>query len=335
MTCLHGVMWRCTATYSRLVGARDADYAKMPERAFFTCSLLLVLLFTEGCRDKTPDRTGAAKPVLPATASSPSARNTHWDTTAGPLMLVSLGDDADSAQIVSPEVTDSLTTISDSIITAASGVTFDLFGRSGKIASWAVSPPTSASNDGRNCTTWPAVYLNKGYQGWKVGFVSGRVTAVPLDSIEGLSGADSAALAASLARTAATLPISSDPTFRRLPFRVRFAYRAHLDSSDLVIADIVRALNEEANPRIEHLFFIAERPNATPGEYDVRYYNRTAGAEETMQATEVLAAVNILASKRIAFVVNVESEEGSRLELLEATESGVWRPSWVGAETGC
>jgi hypothetical protein len=193
----------------------------------------------------------------------------------------------------------------------------------------------TASDTGRNCTAWPIAKLDRGQAGWRVAFIAGRVKAISLDSIEGLASTDSAALAASLAKSAATLPTSSDPIFRQLPFRVRFAYRAHLDSTEIVIADVVRALNEEANPRIEDLFLIGDRPVGSLGGYVVRYYNRTAGPEETMQATEVLAAVKIVSSKRVSIVASVESEEGSRLQLLEPTELGVWHPAWISAYTRC
>jgi len=173
------------------------------------------------------------------------------------------------------------------------------------------------------------------HPGWRVGFVRGNVKAISLDSIESLPSTDSAMLAASLAQSAATLPVSSDPTFRRLPFRVQSAYTFRLDSVEVVIADIVRTLNEEANPRIEHLLLIGERPAGTKGRYAVGYYSRIAGAEETMQATDVLAAVEIGASRRPAIIVNVESEEGAKLGLIERSGPGQWRSTWKSANTTC
>jgi hypothetical protein len=156
-----------------------------------------------------------------------------------------------------------------------------------------------------------------------------------VDSIEAMSSADSAALAASLARMAATLPIASDPTFKGLPFRVRSAYTFRLDSVDVVIADVVRNLNAEANPRLEHLVLIGERPVGTTGKYKLGYYNRTAGAEESTQATEVLAAIDIGAAKRPAIVVKIEYEDGGRLGLIERAAPGQWRATWTSAFTDC
>ena len=102
-----------------------------------------------------------------------------------------------------------------------------------------------------------------------------------------------------------------------------------------VAADIVRALNEEANPRIEHIFLIGERERNSTGKYAIGYYNRTAGAEETTQAAAVLAALEIGSSRRKAFVVNVESDKSARFGLIEREGYSKWRPSWWSANTGC
>jgi hypothetical protein len=251
------------------------------------------------------------------------------------MMLVSLGDNPDSAAVVLPEVTDAtVTTVTDSSVPLA-GIVFDLFGRGGKLGSSTAAPITEISTLGRECNAWPSTQLRSGRPGWRIAFIKGGATPIALDSIETLSSADSATLAASLAQSAATLPVASDQTFRRLPFRVRFAFRARVDSTEVVIADIVRALNEEANPRIEHILLIAERPALMANTYRIGYYSRSAGAEETMQATEVLAAVAIGAARRPAFVVNAEGEQGNRVGLIERAESGTWRPLWWSAYTGC
>jgi hypothetical protein len=165
--------------------------------------------------------------------------------------------------------------------------------------------------------------------------VRGNATAIALDSIGSLSSADSATLAASLAQSAAMLPHSADPVFVRLPFRVRSAYTFRLDSTEVVIADVVRSLNEEANPRIEDLFLIGERPIGATGKYTVGYFNRIAGAEETIQATEVLTALEIGPSRRPAAIVNVESEDGSQLGFIERVGAGQWRYTWKSAYTDC
>jgi hypothetical protein len=168
-----------------------------------------------------------------------------------------------------------------------------------------------------------------------VGFASGRVTAIPLDSIEAMSSVDSSALAKTIAEKLALLPVASDPTFRGLPFRVRSAYTFRTDSIEGVVADAVRIVAEEANPRLEHFFVIGERRAKSTAKYNIAYYSRTAGAEEAAEATELLAVVLIGPMKRHAAVVNVEYDEGGKLGLLERTAPGKWLFRWRSAYTGC
>ena len=308
----------------------------MAARLVVLSRIFAPLLIVLACRDKARDSTDAAGRSLPPVLSLGPVSNTNWNVNAGPVMLLSAGNSSDSVSIVLPEATDSTIESIQDVTPPVSGFVFELFSRGGKVDSTTVSPLTAARADTKQeCSAWPVGRTKSAYPGWRVGFVRGNVSAIPLDSIESLPSADSAVLAASLAQSAATLPVSSDPTFRRLPFRVQSAYIFRLDSVEVVIADIVRTLNEEANPRIEHLLLIGERPTGTKARYAVGYFSRIAGAEETMQATEVLTAVKIGASKRPAVVVNVVSEEGAKLGLIERTGPGQWRSTWKSAYTTC
>ena len=296
--------------------------------------IFVPLLMALACREKGGDSANAGR-SLPAVFSLGPTSNTNWNVNAGPVMLLSAGNSSDSVSIVLPEATDSTIDLVQDVTPPVSGLVFELFNRGGKVDSTRVLPRKLEADTTRDCSTWPVGRAQSAHLGWRVGFVRGNVRALPLDSIESLLSADSAMLAASLAQTAATLPVSSDPTFRRLPFRVQSAYTFRLDSVEVVVADIVRTLNEEANPRIEHLLVIGERPTGTKGRYAVGYFSRVAGAEETMQATEVLAAVRIGVSKSPAIIVSVESEEGVKLGLIERTGPGQWRSTWKSAYTTC
>lgn len=295
---------------------------------------ILCVVVVLACREKNSDRVKSSSASLPPVYPAGPVATTNWDPSAGAVMLVSLGEDPNSAAVVLPDVTDSTIAAANDSSVVLTGSIFDLLDRGGKIGS-STATPVEKPSVSRECVTWPAARLRSGSPGWQVGFVRGAAKPFALDSIEGMSSADSAALAAALTQTVATLPIAADPTFRRLPFRVRFAYRTRVDSVEVVVSDVVRALNEEANPRIEHILLIAERIGGTADRYNVGYYSRTAGAEETMQATEVLTAIEIGTARRPAFVVNVEGEQGNRLGLIERTGFGVWRPIWRSASTDC
>jgi hypothetical protein len=305
----------------------------MAGRLVIPSIIFVPLLMVLACRDKAGNSADAGR-SLPAVLSLGPTSNTNWNVNAGPVMLLSAGNSSDSVSIVLPEATDSTIELVQDVA-PVSGLVFELFNRGGKVDSTRVVPQKMAADTTRDCSAWPVGRTQFAHPNWRVGFVRGNVRAIPLDSIGSLPSADSAMLAASLAQTAATLPVSSDPTFRRLPFRVQSAYTFRLDSVEVVIADIVRTLNEEANPRIEHLLLIGERPAGTKGKYAVGYFSRIAGPEETMQATEVLATVRIGVSKSPAIVVGVDSEEGVQLGLIERTGPGQWRPTWKSAYTTC
>ena len=294
----------------------------------------LLTLGVLACRDKGQDAGDSSRGSLPPVAASAPGGNPNWDVDAGPVMLVSIGNSADSAAVILPDVSDSTIASVQGAIAPIRGLVFDLFGRTGKIdGSKVVTAIRSDST--HDCYAWPLAGARGANPGWRVGFTSGHAQAVKLDSIEAMSSVDSASLAASLARTAATLPIASDPTFTGLPFRVRSAYTFRLDSIDVVIADVVRSVNEEANPRIEHLFIIVERPAGTTGKYTPAYYSRMAGAEETTPTSEVLAAVRIESSRTPAVIINIENDDGQQLGLIERTAPGQWRSVWRSAYTDC
>lgn len=293
--------------------------------------LALVLL---ACRDRGKEGEDSSRGSLPPVSPSTPASSTNWDVGAGPVMLVSSEGSTDTAAVILPEITDSTIESVQDNAAPVTGLVFDLFGRGGKLGE-STAIPLRITEAREECYGWPLAGVRTTRPGWRIGFAHGNAQAIKLDSIERMSSTDSAALAASLAQAAATLPIASDPTFRGLPFRVRSAYTFRLDSIDVVVADVVRSVNEEANPRIEHLFLIGERPGGTAGKYTPAYYSRTAGAEETTQATEVLAAVQIGASRKPAVVVNIEYDDGRKLGLIERTAPGQWRSLWRSAYTDC
>src|SRR3982751_1453074 len=246
--------------------------------------VMVVMVVTSGCRDKpgspSDSSRGSLAPVYPA---SP-LENTHWDSEAGSVLIVARDPGSDTANVVVPEATDSTIASFQGVMPAVGGVTFDLFAHRGRTQTSAPISPMSVVPR-RDCYAWPRAIVQHVGTDWRVGLESGRASSIELDSIEGRSSTDSAALAASLAQTAAALPAASEPTFRGLPFRVRSAYTFRTDSTEIVIADVVRTVNEEANPRVEHLFIIGERAAGASEKFITDYYSRTAGAEDTVQAT--------------------------------------------------
>ena len=286
------------------------------------------------CRANDARRADSTHGTLPPVYPASPLANTNWDADAGPLMILATTS-TDTAAVVLPEATDSSITSFQGIAPPIAGLSFDLFGRGGKLQSAVNVAALRAIDSTADCYSWPRARVHTSLANWRVGFVANRVFAVKIDSIESLSSSDSASLAAAITQTAATLPAAADPAFRGLPFRVRSAYRFTLDSVDVVIADVIRAVNEEANPRIEHLTIIGERAAGTRGKFDAAYYARTAGAEESTQVTDILAVVEIGRERRPVVVVGIEAEDGGRVGLVERVAPGRWNLTWRSAYTDC
>src|SRR5436190_7232988 len=193
-----------------------------------TVWLLLLLTAMVACRDKGSANPDSARQSLPPVYSLGPLGNANWNPEAGPVLIVS-NDSSDTAAVVFPEATDSTIASFRGITPPISGLTFDLFARSGKVGSSIAATPLPSLDTSQECHSWPLARLRSSSSSWRIGFPSGHVHAIKLDSIEAMSSTDSAELAASLARTAATLPITTDPTFRGLPFRVRSAFTLRLD----------------------------------------------------------------------------------------------------------
>lgn len=299
-----------------------------PSAARYTAGLV-VLVSLAACRERAPNVADSARSA-PIPAPEP-VNATNWNLEAGPIMVLAL--EGDSVAIVLPQATDSSMPFQQSSA-LQSNLSVDLVGRVGKVGSAVVSPVTRTAG-AAECRSWPAGRIKPKRSGWRVGFTTGRVAAVSLDSIEAMSAIDSADLATAIAQNVATLPPASDSAFRGLPFRVRSAHTFRADSIEGVIADVVRSVNEEANPRLEHLFVIGERPVGSRAKHRVAFFSRTAGAEDDAEITELLALVLIGAKRLPAAVVNVEYDEGGKLGLIERTAPGQWRFRWRSAYAGC
>jgi len=149
-----------------------------------------------------------------------------------------------------------------------------------------------------------------------------------------MSSADSARLVGNILQALGSMSSGGDPAFRGIPYFVRKGYRLTLPSSSVLIAEAVRRINEEANPREEHLLLLAERAGDDM-DYRIGFQKRSAGAEEAIETSEVLAAVRFIASNRVALVLTFDYEDGGKVGLLERVTTSSWRTVWKSAYTDC
>lgn len=296
------------------------------------------LLSTACGGDSKPSSEDSAKAVAtPATNNSPPSINTGWDeSSAGRFMILSAADDGITAALVMPNETDSsLAQRRTFQLNALENSPVDLFNAAGSAGSSSIAV-NSQQPPNEGCLVWPAARLITAPPGaWTVGFPAGHAKSIQIDSVEKLGQSDSVSITTELVKQASALSMHGDPAFRGLPFIVQKAYRLSMGDTTALIGSIVRKINEEANPREEHLLLIVERSGSSDTPYAVTYQNRTAGAEADVRTNAVLAAVRFSKTNTPAIVLSFEYDDGGQVALLERITSRAWKIMWKSAYTGC
>ena len=304
--------------------------------------LVVLLASCERSKKPAPARTAPPNAAESVATQPPPAPSTQWDSSAGPVVLAR-GASAANAWVVFPDYSDS--TVPDTLqldATTLRGDSVSLVSRGGSVDRVPVISAGSKQWAGDECVEWPTATLGVGgdttrFAGWTVGFVDQHVSAMRLDSLDGMSGTDSARLAAVLTRLASALPDDTSRTFRGIPFSVRYAYRFEaLAGTEDVVADLVRRLNQEASPLEQHTLLIAERSTTTPdAAFHVAYHERAGGLEETIETTDVLAAVRLPSPAHVGLFVLREGQDTNAYALIERQPDGSWRVRWTSVHTGC
>jgi hypothetical protein len=297
--------------------------------------IVVTLTLTAACRDRpsatNEDSTAGRSAIAPMTGS---ASGTGWDSTAGPVVIVASKAPMD-AVVVLPGLTDSTLAGTQRFELGGLGnIPVDLFNSSGLVGTSTLQI-TSQANDPTGCVRWPTGSLSGSVpSGWKIALEKGRAAGIPLDSMEGLTGPDSARFVADVLKAALTLTDGSDPVFRGIPFFVRKGYRLMTPGSSVIIGDAVRKINEEANPREEHLIVLAER-SGNDTTYHIGFHARSAGPEESLETSEILSALRLKQSGRTTLVITFDYEDGGKIGLLERIAPNIWQVVWKSAYTDC
>lgn len=292
---------------------------------------------------EVPSESGSAPVLAPAPNATPgrdASVTTTWNEDAGPALVVAT--DSGRGVVVLPSYTDStLTDTTTFDLSQVRGTRLDLFSRPGASGTGALLPTATRAAAGAGCTSWPdaAVAPREApfARLWTIGFAAGRARPIPLDPLAALAGPDSARLAAEITRVASTVPDDAGSIFRGLPFSVRDAWRLQAaPGTDALIAGVLRRINQEANPRVEHLLLVAERDSGTTGgRFRVAYFERTNGLEETLEMSDVLAAVSLGVPPRATIVLARDYGDGAAYSLLERRGARSWHIRWSSAYTGC
>jgi hypothetical protein len=307
--------------------------------------LPIALLLTGAACDKPApapsNDTVAVTPSLPQVDDSvPTVEESPWDSDAGPVFVV-IGPNAATASVVVPTVSpDAEVDAARLDIGSVVGMRFDLLGN-GRIVGDATVGAVVPIDAPEECSGWPLVQLagvrdDSTSRTWAVGLVTGRAAPIAFDSITALSSSDSSRLAIEIARLASSAPGDTVSELRGLPYQVRRAYRFPLGAgTEGLVTEVWRTLNQEANPRQEHLLIIAERDSASGGRYDVAYMERAAGGEETLESSEVLAIARFAPTRDASILLARYVGDGVVYALLERSGARRWRLRWSSPYVGC
>jgi len=187
------------------------------------------------------------------------------------------------------------------------------------------------------CAGWPTATIETDPPisvPWRVAFPDGRVEGFSLDSLPTMAATDSADRARAGALAASRLPDDTIAAFRGRPFIVRQAYRFSMAPDTVVsVFEVVRLVAQEANPLQEQLLLVVEEG---PGREPVNvFHRREVGEEEKMGSVEVLGALRVKSTGRIALLVRRERESGLTFEWIERTRRSGWVIRWRSATDSC
>lgn len=314
-------------------------------RVWAATALVAAGLAATGCeRERSVPPIDSSVPLRPApVGSAATPTSTTWDARLGPVLLIA-GATPDVATIV---VGDSSRTGADTVTQreaiAIRSTPALLLGRGDTVQLGLLQDArVSRNEDETECTGWPAWRITSAKAGghlspWSIGFVGASVQPVRMDSIESLSRTDSARLAAEVTRLASTLPSSGAERFVGLPFTVTSLWRFRAGPGvEGVVANLVRHVNEEARPLEERTLVIAERDSTRrDARFTLAYYDRSQGAEETVESRDVLALSRPTPDAQPMLVMARDYGDGMAYTIVQRDPSGRWREKWRSPRGRC
>jgi hypothetical protein len=303
------------------------------------------MVLVGGCeRQRSVPPVDSSIPLRPAPvgpSGTPSAST--WDARLGPVLLVAASSPDWATVVVGDSSRSGADTVTEREAIAIRSTPALLLGRSDSVQLGILQDARiGKTEDETECTGWPAWRIVSARSGsqlapWSIGFVGATVQPVRMDSIESLSRADSARLAAEVTRLASTLPSTGGERFVGLPFTVTSLWRFRAGPGvEGVAANLVRHVNEEARPSEERTLVIAERDSSHRDErFTLAYYDRSQGSEETVESRDILAIARPSADAQPMLVLGRDYGDGMAYAIIQRDPSGRWRERWRSARGHC
>jgi hypothetical protein len=259
--------------------------------------------------DRAADGASGAQPRAPGVSSALDA-----DSAAPEFVLLPGG--GDSTHVVVP--------VARANASAADSTPVDLLARSGHLGMQLVRVASPSEGVCRG-------FAHAGVAArdvWTIGISAGAARALPLDSLEGLSRADSLARSVAVTRLAVRVPADTVEVLSGLPYVVRGAWEFTVDGSvHWLVAIVSRTLELEADPRSEQLLLIGERSEGATAWRTV-LGERRSGPESSVDTDDVLAAVELVRTGTPAVFVARRGAGGTSVIAYERSATGSWSPAW-------
>jgi hypothetical protein len=296
------------------------------------CAGLLIIACKQDAPAVRRDTKVVANNTHVDSAVAPPVSN-GWNPIAGPVLLVA-GASPDEAIVFFGASNGTAAAVDTGAVDQA---TATLFGRDSSRFTATLELP--AGNDNAECRVWPLrnLHATAGVGAWSVGFLSANVKAIPLDSVDALPARDSMALAAEASRLASAVTANTSPSFQGLRFTAQNIRRFEAAPGvQALAAQLIRRVNQEADPQEEQTLVIAERDSGvTTGRYQLAYAERSFGREEDVVSSELVAAVRLGQNGTPSLVIARDSDAGLAYALIERTGPRQWVARWTSGLAKC
>lgn len=321
----------------KLRGMPSLRFTPLTPRGRFVVITALAIGTAVACeRQPSRDRRDSATTESSAsTTKRPVPDTSGWDPALGPALLVP-GASRDEAVILLPYPGDTAAMASLDSASAA-GATAFLLGRGGARLSARLGGDGDESEVA--CELWPLkdVRAVGDATAWAVGFMSSRVSPMPLDSVEVLTARDSSTLVAEASRLASSVTAETGPSFQGLRFTVHDIRRfSPAPGIQALVAHVMRRVNQEANPQEEQTLLIAERDSGSlAAPYQLLYAERVFGREEDVATPEVVAGLHVAPHATPTLVVARDGDAGVIYALISRDDARHWRVRWTSSRMRC
>jgi len=161
---------------------------------------------------------------------------------------------------------------------------------------------------------------------WSIGIQSAAAVPLRTDSMDALSAADSVLYAAEMARLASAVGAQQTSRFTGLPFTLTTLRRLRVDGREVVAAQVVRRVNQEADPLEERTLIVAERGTVTREQFTTVRSGRSEGSEDNIDHFDLLAALRT--GRGTLLVIAQEKPTGTTFDILERNAAGDWALKW-------